>query len=194
LKTTKAILKKNGASFAESGYVIVRNFVNVSDLYEPMLKKLKEGIHDEQCPKSLALYNTPMMNDLLERCLPIMEKHTGLALFKTYAYCRLYVKGEELKKHSDRPACEISATLCIGYKGKNWPIWITDYSGKDISVELDAGDALLYHGCEMTHWREENQYSHDHVQVFLHYVDQNGMYADHKDDAQNKHMGGGGGS
>ena len=172
--------------FEKNGYLVIKNFIDVKKYYKPMLKNLQKGIHDTQCPKSLALYGDKFMLELLEKCLPLMEKHTGLSLFKTYAYCRLYFKDEELKRHTDRPACEISATLCIGYKDKNWPILIKDYNGKEISVKLEPGDALLYHGCDMEHWREINKYSTEHVQVFLHYVDQNGMYADHKDDAYSK--------
>ena len=48
--------------------------------------------------------------------------------------------------------------------------------GKELN--LNPGDAAIYLGCEVEHWREE--FKGDwHSQVFLHYVDKNGPYASH---------------
>jgi hypothetical protein len=49
---------------------------------------------------------------------------------------------------------------------------------------METGDLVIYRGCEVEHWREEfiapeGSY---HIQVFLHYVDANGPYADYKYD------------
>lgn len=35
---------------------------------------------------------------------------------------RIYLKGEELTRHKDRPSCEISGTLCID--DNDWPIYL----------------------------------------------------------------------
>ena len=37
----------------------------------------------------------------------------ALELVPTYSYHRLYTTGTELKRHKDRPSCEISTTLCL---------------------------------------------------------------------------------
>ena len=39
-----------------------------------------------------------------------MQKETGLQLIPTYSYARIYKKGDILKRHKDRPSCEISTT------------------------------------------------------------------------------------
>jgi hypothetical protein len=49
------------------------------------------------------------------------------------------------------------------------------------SFLLRPGDALLFKGIELTHWREKNTFG-PCSQVFLHYVDQNGPYAYCRDD------------
>ena len=37
-----------------------------------------------------------------------------------------------LKRHSDRPECQYSITLCLGGEyDKQWPIWIQDYDGNE---------------------------------------------------------------
>ncbi len=48
-------------------------------------------------------------------------------------------------------------------------------------MHLDRGDMLVYKGCEVPHWRE--RFHGDYaVQVFLHFVDQNGKNAGWKYD------------
>ena len=61
-----------------------------------------------------------------------MEKKTGLSLVPTYSYTRIYNKGNILKKHKDRPSCEISTTLHLG--GDLWPIFI-DPTGADTVID-----------------------------------------------------------
>jgi hypothetical protein len=54
------------------------------------------------------------METLLMKMLPIMKERTGLDLIPTYSYARVYEKGAILKRHKDRPSCEISTTLNLG--------------------------------------------------------------------------------
>lgn len=136
---------------------------------------------DSQVPGTPAYYCNIMMEVLLDDLLPEFERASGRALFQTYSYFRVYKHGDALKRHTDRPSCEISVSLCLGFEGaESWPIWIEGPKGTS-PVSLNAGDALLYRGIECPHWREtftgERQ-----AQVFLHYVDQNGLYREWKYD------------
>ena len=118
-----------------------------------------------------------LMNAMLENKLTLIEKETGLKLFKTYAFWRYYVYGSVLKSHKDRESCEISVTACI-HQSKKWPIHM---EGR--WIEMEEGDGVVYLGCELEHGR--NQFDGDCcAQVFMHYVDQNGPFANHKDDAE----------
>ena len=95
----------------------------------------------------------------------------GKSLLPTYSFCRLYLEGNELKEHTDRPSCEISATLCLGYEdGIPWEIKMGD-----TSVVMEAGDAVIYKGVDNPHSREKYK-GKKAGQVFLHYVDRNGEY------------------
>jgi alkylated DNA repair dioxygenase AlkB len=121
------------------------------------------------------------MDGLLTDLLPQIESASGLALFPTYSYFRVYRHGDTLAKHIDRASCEVSVSLCLGCEGdKSWPILIEGPQGPS-SIILGAGDALLYRGMECPHWREifEGQRQ---AQVFLHYVDKNGPYTEWKFD------------
>ena len=121
------------------------------------------------------------MDALLAELLSVVERASGLALFPTYSYFRVYKPGDTLERHTDRPSCEISVTLCLGYEGDGaWPIWI-EGPGGTCSFSLAAGDAVMYRGTECWHWRDRFE-GERQAQVFLHYVDQNGPHAEWKFD------------
>jgi hypothetical protein len=131
--------------------------------------------------------------------LPYFEEQSGLKLYPTYSYARLYKPGEVLKNHRDRPSCEISATLTLDWEGEQWAIYMADeateqdgqlkisendanFYVKNIGeILMEVGDAVMYRGCDKYHWRNEFKGKWQ-AQVFLHYVDANGKYANHKFD------------
>ncbi len=47
---------------------------------------------------------------------------------------------------------------------------------------MEIGDAVMYRGCDIYHWREPYKEGKWQAQVFLHYVDQNGPHAEWKYD------------
>jgi len=142
-------------------------------------KDLKKG--DDQCPLSPSIYGDPVFDTLLEDLKSAMEESTGLKLNPTYSYARFYKPGDKLDPHTDRRECEISATITLGFDGKLWPIWLSESTDvrdnpKEYMVEL--GDALIYRGMEINHWRQIYKQGNWQCQVFLHYVDANGKYKD----------------
>lgn len=168
--------------FKENKYVVLSNVVDkerCQHLTDHMFKLAESGStqNDTQCPLSDGIYGDPEFEKLLEELCSPIGQNVGLRLLPTYTYARLYRPGEILKKHKDRPSCEVSATLTLGYDGKKvWPILFDDE--KHISVDLDIGEMAVYRGCEVTHWREPFK-GVWHVQVFLHYVDADGPYNDY---------------
>ena len=139
--------------------------------------------NDEQIPNTFSIYGDVAMETLLLKLWPLMEKETNTKLVPTYAYARIYKKGDELIKHKDRPSCQISTTLNLG--GDLWPIYLepdenkgvakgdeyfpSDSSG--IEINLNPGDMLVYSGCILEHWRKPFN-GENCGQVFLHYNSQ----------------------
>ncbi len=137
--------------------------------------RMKPG--DDHVAGSPAAYGDPFMETLLDRLTPYMESVAGLELYPTYAYLRIYRAGDILTPHKDRPACEVSLSLCLGCDGEQpWPLWIEGPNGST-PVALAAGDGLLYRGMECRHWREPFPGSRA-VQVFLHWVERHGPCAE----------------
>tara|TARA_B100001250_G_C19598932_1_gene699711 strand:- start:140 stop:775 length:636 start_codon:yes stop_codon:yes gene_type:complete len=154
----------------------------------------ENGLHgtweDEQVPGSYSIYADHVMETLLMKVLPVMKEKTGLNLVPTYSYARVYEHGAELKRHKDRPSCEISTTLNLG--GDPWAIYldptgannvIDEYKNihkpgapEGVKIDLNPGDMLIYSGCELEHWRKpfEGKLC---GQVFLHYNHADGPFA-----------------
>ena len=117
-------------------------------------------------------------------------------LYNTYYYDRFYFGGQQLNKHTDRGACEISVSIHIStnLEGEyaKWPFKIKSVSGEERELILEPGDGVIYKGCERPHWRdpltvprrrkreiifrkpETEWYYH---QIFFHYVLQDGQRA-----------------
>jgi hypothetical protein len=167
-------------------YKLIKNFLTKEEVkllrdYCRIRHRINYSNFDNiQCKnEDTYFYADALMESLLVNKLNVMEKETGLELLPTYAFWRMYTMFADLEKHTDRPSCEISVTVMIGSDGTPWPIFM---EGKEINME--PGDAAVYLGCEIEHWREE--FKGDwHAQTFLHYVDKNGP---HKEWFKDKRM------
>lgn len=177
--------------FKEKSYCIIKsvisdemcNFLNQYCLFD----ELKNPQTDKDCmvPRTHSKYADLAMESLLVILQDKMQEITELKLYPTYSYYRVYRNGSTLHPHIDRPACEISTTLCINYDYNDtdyhWPIYI-----EGSPIRLQPGDMVIYKGCELEHWREEftpkqNSY---HIQGFFHYVDANGPHKNAKYDSR----------
>jgi hypothetical protein len=168
--------------FRTSGFAVVRNLIGGELLMVAYgYASLKAGIGlftsargDAQVPGVPGQYADPLMEVLLARCAARLSKATGCDLLPTYSYCRVYgAAGNVLKRHRDRPECEITASVCLGYEGPQpSPLYLQGPSG-GLKCVMYPGDAIVYRGCDIEHWREawagERQ-----AQVFFHYVDRHG--------------------
>ena len=172
--------------FAKQKYLVWRSCVNdpqLTLLYRWACRRAEVGTMflDDTSPGALSSAGDVFMYGLLMDLLPRAEELTSLKLFPTYSYFRVYHRGDVLAKHTDRQSCEISMSLCLGYEGeKPWPLMVEGPAGSS-GVELAPGDALLYRGIDCPHWREPLE-GERNAQVFLHYVDQDGPYAEFKYD------------
>ena len=178
-------------SFQNAGYVKVNQLVDaqtVKTISQYFENKVNRGEWvgklevEEGDASKLGYYADPLIEVLLKQCLPAVEEQTGLKLEPTYSFSRVYQEGEELTPHTDRPSCEISATINVARTGDTWPIWM-QYEDKDpVKCLLNPGDAVIYKGCEVTHWRRKLPKGQINVQFMLHYIDKNGPYAEYKFD------------
>lgn len=164
----------------ENNYIPVPGLITrerAEDLAQAFYRLEEEGRYtfDGQAPNSPATYNfLPFVRLMVEK-VPQVSELCGEPVLPTYAYGRIYKRGEVLKRHRDRDACEISWTLNLA-QDADWPIFIQKPGGEEVSLILQPGDAIMYLGCDADHWREAFA-GGNFVQVFIHYVRANGPRA-----------------
>ena len=176
--------RSNNKEFEKDGYLIVKDLYNPEELYHP-LPELRGQLNywdndpthfnhnplEKQVEDSVARYWHPQYRKIHSDVRKKLEKVIGRKLYNTYYYDRYYFPGQELTKHADRDACEISVSIHISTNLpddlKDWPFKIktpdtyTDKKKTAILVPgevrtgiLNPGDGLIYKGCERPHWRD----------------------------------------
>lgn len=144
---------------------------------------VSDGTIPEQVPGSISIYNNPVYEILHRIVRKHLEKEYKVRLYPTYYFERIYTNGQRLSPHVDRGACEWSVSLHLSSsidKSWTWPIYFEHKNGIE-KYNSVPGDAVLYNGTEVRHWREPlncgpDQYYH---QLFLHYVNADGKYCQH---------------
>jgi hypothetical protein len=207
--------------FDKDGYLVVKDLWDPEELYHPVPnlrgqlnywdKNPEHFNHQEvetQVNGSLARYWHPQYRTIHTGIRKKLEEIIGRKLYNTYYYDRYYFSGQALTRHADRDACEISVSIHISTNLpddlKDWPFQIKTpdtytnkektnilVPGENRSLVLNAGDGLLYKGCERPHWRDpmptppkkkkifgkESKEEYYYHQIFFHYVLQDGQRA-----------------
>jgi len=180
----------NQREFENQWYTRVSQLISPEDrqyFFSHAVQRSRSGrmVSDTQVPGTPAAYSDPQMERLLESLLPLVEQIANRKLYPTYSYFRIYKKGDTLKRHTDRPSCEISVTVNLGHVAQSpWPIWVEGPHG-NASIHLVPGDVVVYRGIDCPHWRSafDGELA---AQVFLHYVDQDGPRAEWKFDKRKR--------
>ena len=203
----------NHFPFEKNGYFVIKGLCDPKKLYHDLpkergtlkwfgkkLSNYKNYGVETQVEGSLSRYLHPQYSKIHNDIRLILEKFIKRKLYNTYYYDRFYFPGQELVRHLDRPACEISVSVHVSSNIKqDWAFYIktpdgykdsskkeVSYYGKEVSIVLKPGDGVVYKGCERPHWRNkmpgfldtqlhksklEELYYH---QIFFHYVLQDG--------------------
>jgi len=179
--------------FRHSGYTVLRSVISAQSAalatHYALLQQGMPGYYEreEMFRAALGRYADALSETLLLELQPVVEQATGLKLLPCYSYLRIYGNNAVLPRHLDRPSCEISTSLALGFKAeKFWPLCV-QADGADKSLELAPGDMLIYRGADVPHWRDPFV-GEWWVQTFLHYVDASGQYTDFKWDGR-EHIG-----
>lgn len=187
----EAVAVAHESSFEKDGFVIARNLISTDVLAIAFRYYLSyvsvDGYYEvREMNRAFDRYADALSEAMMPVVQRRLENETGLTLLPTYSFARIYTTESKLSKHVDRGACEVSATMTVGYKNSAalWPICV-EHEGKRVPIELDVGDALIYRGMDLPHWREKLP-SGLWCQIFFHFVDANGALAASKYDGRGR--------
>ena len=111
--------KETVEQFERDRYILVKGFL------DPFVAKtaMKYTLHktkwelspeaaDGQIPHTHSVHGDHLMESLFETTWPKMEEITGIELWPSYTFYRVYKRGDILKHHTDRPACDAPNRRC----------------------------------------------------------------------------------
>ena len=183
---------KDPTSLNDSGCCFVENILS-EDCRKLLLtalcfSEIDINHNNPQVHGAYELYNTFFLNIINQILLDKVKKITKIdALYSTYAFYRKYLSGQDLKKHTDRPECEVSITICLGESDENeeWPIYLENKEQKVIYEGVTKpGDGVIYKGCQLPHWRNKCNKKWTR-QFFSHYSSNVGLEFDKKNQSNN---------
>ena len=95
-----------------------------------------------------------------------VSKLSGEPVKPSYAYVSAYREGAVLRAHTDRKQCVFTVSLWLGRAAEcgaePWPLWF--------SPTQAAGDAVLFRGCDLPHWRDRPPPGDAATTLIFHYV------------------------
>ena len=173
-------------SFEKNGYLVVKDLWEVDELYYPLPEqrgqlnywdKNPEHFHhtevEQQVEGSLARYWHPQYRTIHTGIRLKLEEIIGRKLYNTYYYDRYYFPGQELTKHADRDACEISVSVHISTnlegKDADWPLVCEGEDLNEYKLELEPGKSLYYNGSRYKHGRPTKYTGKEYLNFYVHY-------------------------
>jgi len=175
-------------TYKEHGFQMFRNLFSGPALevlqrqlrYEVRKRKNEDTLKvgDGQVTDRAALGRIAISEAVLHTVKPIIEEAAGEEILATYAYPVINLPGAILKRHTDRQACEFTATVTIYNEpeGIIWPIYAQTEDREELKIMLNPGDMCFYDGITCDHWRDSLPDDQYNISIFLHYVRKNGEY------------------
>ncbi len=142
--------------------------------YRHLVRESRLEFGDEQCPTRWIAHNEAAARTIQGLLTGIVSEVAGQQVKPSYLYLGCYEAGSELPEHVDREQCEFSITMLIDYLpdidgASPWPIYVR-LANKPVAVRQRLGDALLYRGRRVPHFRERLADGHMSTSLFFHFV------------------------
>jgi hypothetical protein len=130
---------------------------------------------DDQTPGRYVAYDEPTTRYVQQQLTRTVSDLVRRVVVPSYGYLALYQGGAILDPHTDREACEYTISLCIDATPDpqthgSWPLHLTTADG-EVSLTQDIGDALLFRGRYLTHWRDQLPAGYTSSSILFHFVD-----------------------
>jgi hypothetical protein len=165
------------------------HYVNIGRIVTPFLlaavrryfrRLVEEGylvLGDHQVERRHIAHNNDVSRFLHYQMTELGSRVAGAPLKPSYVYFSSYEPGSVLKKHTDREQCEISISFLVDFQPEphgvtRWPLFLEkdDERRQAVCIYQKLGDALIYRGRRLPHWREALPDGCSSSSMFFHYV------------------------
>jgi hypothetical protein len=171
------------AQFTTQGYAIVRELIPPVHLaalrryYRALVADGRLPRGDDQVAERCRLHSEPVGMFFHPQLAGLMSRIAGEPVKPSYLYFANYPSGSVLPRHVDRQQCEFSISLLVDYSPEptgpcGWPLFLEhpDLPAGVVGADLGLGDAVLYRGRQLVHYRDRLPDGHHSSSLFLHYL------------------------
>jgi hypothetical protein len=129
---------------------------------------------DAQVSQRYGWHNEPVARYYHHQLTAFVGDIAGVPVRPSYSYVSAYRGGRaSLRPHVDRKQCVYTVSLWLRSRespaAEPWPLWLHTPQGI-VAVTQSAGDAILFHGCELPHWRDQPPPGGASTTLIFHYV------------------------
>jgi hypothetical protein len=174
------IVKRCAAQFRKSGYAPLQGLIHPFHLaalrayYRQLVRDGDLNLGDGQTPGRYYAHNERIACFFHHQLAAVVADIVSAPIKPSYVYVAAYQPGARLLKHTDRPQCEYSFSMCIDFtpepQGRSpWPLCLETEAGT-VKIFQRIGDALLYRGTELPHYRTQLPKDCTSTSIFFHYV------------------------
>lgn len=179
----QAVCESAKSQYHADGYVVVRDLIHPLQLgamrryYRALVADGRLPLGDSQVSERYGLHSEVLASFFHPQLTNLVSRIAGEPVKPSYLYFASYRPGAVLPKHVDREQCEFSISLLADYVPEpdgpcGWPLYMENPTAPEVvhAADLSVGDALLYRGRELIHYRHPLPDGHQSTSVFLHYV------------------------
>lgn len=166
-----------------NGFAPIRGLIHPFQLsalrryFRRLIRHKRLHFGDGQCPLRYVAKNEPVASFFHHQLRHAVSGLLGKPVKPSYCYFIGYQAGSELEKHVDRLQCEYTLALCLDFspeplKQTSWPLRLA-LPDRTVVVYQALGDALLYEGRRIPHFRGRLAEGCTSTSILFHYVDRN---------------------
>lgn len=180
-REVEAQLEGARVRFAEQRYCELPSLIHpahvaaLSRYYEGLIGSGEWELGDPQVRQRYGQHNEQVARYFHHQLIGVVGRVAGEPVKPSYSYVSAYRGGAALGAHVDRKQCEFTLSLLVedeeSSSADEWPLWFHLPRGK-VAVTQRSGDAVLFRGCELPHWRERSSAEHTSTILLFHYVPQ----------------------
>ena len=170
-------------SYRQSGLAVLRNLIHPLHLgairryYRDLVASGKLPLGDSQVPDRYWMHSESFARFLHGQLAELTGYVVGAQIKPSYVYFAAYNAGAALARHVDREQCQFSISLQVDFSPERdgpceWPLYMESPGPQPVvhAVDLGIGDAVIYRGRELMHYRHPLGEGCQSMSIFLHYV------------------------
>lgn len=143
----------------------------LADYYQRLIEAGGWALGDAQVERRFGRHNEPVAASLHRQLTAFVSDIAGQRVKPAYCYVSAYRGAAILRPHLDRLQCDFTVSVVVDLNAcaREWPLRLLTGMGAR-SVKLKAGDAVIFRGCELPHWRGRGRSDAQATMILLHYV------------------------